>query len=133
MGFGVSVRVLSLAFHLVSQRSDRLISRFSLNLRSAYNREQSTIGSQTIPSTPSPARTHPYWRRMIRVTTGFSDGLETETGVYGRFPHRKEGNVPKVAAVDLELATVLQTQQDGDEHYMKPIADLTPPENKLML
>jgi hypothetical protein len=68
---------------------------------------------------------------MIPITTGFSDGFEVETGVCGSFPHRNEGNVPETAAVDLELATVLQTQQGGDEHYMKPIADLTPPDNKL--
>ena len=62
----------------------------------------------------------------MRVTTGFSDGLEAETGVYGGFPNRNEGNVPEAATVDLELATVLQTQRSVD--YMKPIADLAPPE-----
>ena len=54
-------------------------------------------------------------------------------GVYGSFPHRNEENVPEAATVDLELATVLQTQQGGEEHDMKPIVDLTPPENKLAL
>jgi len=56
---------------------------------------------------------------------GFS---ETETG---SFPHRNEENVPEAATVDLELATVLQTQQGGEDHVMTPIVDLDPPENKL--
>jgi len=70
---------------------------------------------------------------MTRVTTGFSDGLEAETGMYGSFPNRNEENAPEGATVDLELAIVLQTRQGGDEHSMKPIADLTPPENELTL
>jgi len=132
MGFGVGVRVLSLAFlYRKSQHPDRLISRFFLNLRSIYSHGQPTVGSQLVSAALSPVRTHPYWRRMMRVTTGFTDGLEAETGVYGSFPNRYEGNAPEAATVDLELAVVLQTQQGGDEHSMKPIADLTPPENKL--
>jgi len=67
------------------------------------------------------------------VPAGFSDGLETETGVHGRFPDRNEGDLSEAATVDLELTIVSQTQQGGDEHDMKPIADLTLPENKLTL
>jgi len=67
------------------------------------------------------------------VTTGFSDGLGTETAVYGRFHPRNEGNISEAVTVDLELAIVSQTQQGGDVHDTKPIAGLTPPENKLAL
>jgi len=65
---------------------------------------------------------------MTRVTTGLSDGLGAEAGVYGGFPNRNEGNAPEAATADLELATVLHTQQNGDGNYMKPIADLAPSE-----
>ena len=50
--------------------------------------------------------------------------------VHSNFPHRNEGNVPEAATVELELAMVLRPQHGGDEHPMKPIADLTPSEPK---
>jgi len=62
---------------------------------------------------------------MAHVTTGFSNSLEAETGVYGGFPNENEGNVPDAATVDLEL---VQTQQNGDGNYVRPIADPAPPE-----
>jgi hypothetical protein len=65
------------------------------------------------------------------ITTGFSDGLEVETGAFGSFPRENEGDVPAAVTADLELATVLQTQQSGNKHHTKPIADLAPPEDKL--
>jgi len=43
------------------------------------------------------------------VTTGFSDGLETDTGVFGGFPDRNEGDLSEGATVELELAIVSQT------------------------
>ena len=83
-----------------------------------------------MPSSLSPVRTFPYWRPSTRIATGFSDGLGAETDVYGSLPNRNEGNVPEAATVDLELAVVLQIQQGGNGHYMRPIADLIQPENK---
>ena len=65
---------------------------------------------------------------MIRVATGFSDGLGAETSVHDNFPRRNEGNAPKAATVELELAMVLRTQHGGDKYSIKPIADLTPSE-----
>ncbi len=117
----------------IPQRSDRLLSRFFLNLRSTYNRGQSTLGSKSVPSTLSPVRTLPYWRRLTGVATGFPDGLEAETGIHGNLSNRNEGDVPEAATVGLELAVVLRPLHGGDGHHMRPIADLTPPENKLTL
>ena len=99
------------------------MSRFFLNLRSVFNRGQPILASQSVPSTLSPIGTHPSWRRVTGVSTGFSAGVGTETSVYGDLFDIKEGNVLEVARVDLELAVVLQTQHDEDE----------PPENKLTL
>ena len=101
------------------QHSDRLMSRFFLNLRSVFNRGQPTLAS-TVPSTRAPIDTHPSWRRVTGVSTNISDGVEAETSVYGDLFDIKEGNVPEAAKVDLELAVVSRTQHGGDE----------PPENK---
>jgi len=78
----------------------------------------------------SGVHTHPYWRRATRVTTIFSDGFEAETSISGRLSQRNEGNAPEAATIDLELATVARTRH-FDGKYMKPIADLVPPDNKL--
>jgi len=108
---------------------DRIISRFFLNLRSIYNHGQSIVGS---PSTMlSAVHKDPYWRRATWVTTGFSDGFEVGTSVSGGLSHRNELNAPEAATDDLEFTIVARTRHIGDGQYMKPIADLVPPENKL--
>ena len=79
----------------------------------------------------SAVHTHPYWRRATGVTTSFSEGFEAGTSVSGGLSQRNEGNAPEAATDDLELAIVARTRHVGDGQYMKPIADLVPPENKL--
>ena len=112
MGFGVGVSVLRWPFSAMPQHSDRIMSRFFLNLRSVFSRGQPTLAGQSVPSALSPFGTHPSWK----PTTGISAGLsEAETSVYGSLFDIKEGNVPGAATVDLELAVVSRTQQGGDE------------------
>jgi hypothetical protein len=70
---------------VLSQTSERLISRFFLNLRSIYYYDESTAVSRTTVFVLSPIRTHAFWKRKRprRSTTGFSFGHGAETGVYG--------------------------------------------------
>jgi len=64
---------------------------------------------------------------MNQGTTSFSIGHGAETSVYGNMANR---GVSQAAIVDLELAIVSQTRYDGDEHGIKPPADLTPPDDR---
>jgi len=76
----------------------------------------------------SPVRTHPFWKRANQDTTGFSVSHGVETSLYGNLV--KERHIPHAATVELELGIVSQSRYDGDEHGIKPPADLTPPDDR---
>jgi hypothetical protein len=123
----VSPPLLSILSLVLPQTPDRLISRFFLNLRAIYHHNKSTIAGQTAVSALSPIRTHPFWRRPHRSTTGFSVGLEAEASTDGDLANRKEGHAE---SVDLDVAMELRSRQDGHEYDVNSAADVIPTDEK---
>jgi len=116
---------------MLPQTSDRLISRFFLNLRSiCYYGQFTTAVSQTAASVAPNTRTHPFWRRRNRLTAGFSVGLGTEPNIYGNLTNRNERDIPHEESVDLDVAMELRTRQDGDIDDMKLAPDVVPRDEK---
>jgi hypothetical protein len=103
--------------------SNRLISRFFLELRSVYHDGQSTV--ETLFSV-SGISTHPF-RNRASACLDFSVGLGAEMHAY---TVQHEGTEPQVVAVDLELGTELRARHDGSEHDIGSIADPTSPDEK---
>jgi hypothetical protein len=96
--------------------SDRLISRFFLDLRSVAREGLSTLGSPSVNSTAvSRPRTHPLQKRVKRVTTGFSLGPEVEMKDYSNGNKR---DISAAATVDLELAMEMRNRYDGSDNDM---------------
>jgi len=86
--------------------------------------------SQTAVSVPSHVRTHPFWKRRHRLTTGFSVGLGTETSIYGNLTNRNERDIPQEASIDLDVAMELRTRQDVDVDDVKLAPDVVPRDEK---
>ena len=126
MGRGVDVGPPLLSpFSLeLSQTSDRLISRFFLNLRAISYYDRSTETSKTAFSMLSPTRTHPFWRRPRRLTTGFSFGLGAEASIYGDMTTRNERDIPQTESVDIDVGMELRTRQDEDQDEVKLDVDV---------
>ena len=100
--------------------SDRVISRFFLNLRSIYHHGQY---SQSAPSTLTTDRKLSFWRR---VTKADSIGVEGDTSIYGSSAIRGERDISHGGTHDLGFAMELQTQHDGDERVVTSVADFSP-------
>jgi hypothetical protein len=95
--------------------SDRLISRFFLELRSVARETLSTLGSQAVTSMANPGRTHPFWKRVNQVTTDFSVGPEVEINGYS---NGNKKDISAAATVDLSAAMELRTRYNGNDHDM---------------
>jgi len=132
MGRGVDVGppLLSSLSLVLSQTPDRLISRFFLNLRSICHYGGSTAVSQTAVSVVSPIRTHPFWRRPRRLTTGFSFGLGAETSIHGDVTTRNERDIPQAESVEMDIGMELRTRQDEDNDEVKFDVDVIKMEEK---
>ena len=117
MGSGgdVGPHLLSTLSLMFSQMSDRLISRFFLNLRSIHHYGQSTKGRQTAV----PFRTHPFWRRSRRLTTGFSFAFGDETSIGGDLTTRNERDISQAASADMDIGMMLRTLQEEDKNDVK--------------
>ena len=68
--------------------------------------------SKTVLSVLSPARTHPFRRRLHQLTTEFSFGLGAETSIYSSMTVRKERDIPQAESVDMDVGMELRTRQD---------------------
>ena len=132
MGRGVDVGppLLSLLSLVLSQTSDRLISRFFLNLRAICYHDRSTEKSKTAFSVLSPTRTHPFWRRPRRLTTGFSFGIGAETSTYSGMTTRNERDIAQAESVDIDVGMELRTRQDEDKDEVKLDVDVITTDGK---
>jgi hypothetical protein len=104
---------------VVSNKPDRLISRFFLNLRAIYYYGDATVVSQTAVSGTSPIRTYSFWKQPRRLPAGFSSGFGAETSTYDGPTTRNEGVFLRAESVDMDVGMVLKTRRDEDNNDVK--------------
>jgi hypothetical protein len=97
----------------LSEYLHRLTSRFFLNLRSiAFHQQQTTVGTHPIPSTFSPVRTRPTWKKSGRTMTDFFV-LSVDKATNNHETDTNEWAIQQAEAFDLE---VVKTQKE--EHNL---------------
>jgi hypothetical protein len=112
MGFGIDVSVLLwIQLPILNEYLHRLTSRFFLNLRYiAFHQQQTTVGTHTVPSTFSPVRTRPTWKKPGRTMTDFfALSVDKTTNNHETGPN--EWAIQQAEAFDLE---VVKTQKKHD-------------------
>jgi hypothetical protein len=102
-----------------SETSERLISRFFLNLRSIHRYGESTAVTRTAVSVLSPIRPHSFWKRPRWSIAGFPLGPGARTSIYGDRTTRNGSNIPQAESFDMDVGMVLETRQDEENDEVK--------------